>query len=248
MSQITAADGDEAARHHRNANDEVQRGARQSQRRPWTRAIELDFALNIRTRSPRPPTRETAEGRIAAFIDPAAKFGALIEVRCESAPVAKSELFIQLANDLAKQVALKSAKTSDELLAQPFVGDAKANGGRFCVAEVVGLMRENVKVARMDRFSSGIMASYIHHDGSVGVLLQVEGDKGDDTVLRRDICMHIAAKAPLAGRREDIPADKVAKELEIAKAQLESDPKNKNKAAADHGEDHRRQDQDVLQR
>src|SRR5262245_15546342 len=46
--------------------------------------------------------RETAEGRIAIFIDTAAKVGAIIEVRCESAPVAKSDGFIQLANDLAK--------------------------------------------------------------------------------------------------------------------------------------------------
>src|SRR5262249_9784172 len=44
--------------------------------------------------------RETAEGRIAAFIDPNQKVGALLEVRCESAPVAKSEHFTQLANDL----------------------------------------------------------------------------------------------------------------------------------------------------
>ena len=43
--------------------------------------------------------RETAEGRIAAFIDPAKEVGALVEVRCESAPVAKSEHFVQLAND-----------------------------------------------------------------------------------------------------------------------------------------------------
>src|SRR4029077_15832528 len=51
--------------------------------------------------------RETAEGRIAVYIDPATKTGAIIEVRCESAPVAKSEQFAQLANDLARQVALK---------------------------------------------------------------------------------------------------------------------------------------------
>lgn len=189
------------------------------------KAIEL-IRIEHKNAVAKTATRETAEGRIAAFADPAAKVGALIEVRCESAPVAKSEMFIQLANDLAKQVASKSAKTSEELLAQPFVGDPKKTVADR-IAEVVGLMRENVKVARMDRFT-GSLASYIHHDGSVGVLLQVEGDSGD-TQLLRDICMHIAAKSPLAGRREDIPADKVAKETEIAKAQLAGDEKNKNK-------------------
>jgi elongation factor Ts len=170
--------------------------------------------------------RETAEGRIAAYIDPAAKVGALVEVRCESAPVAKNELFVQLATDLAKQVALKDAKTPDELLAQPFVGDPKRTVAER-IAELVGLMRENIKVARMRRLT-GLLGSYIHHDGTVGVLVQVEGDKADPQMLR-DVSMHVAAKSPLAARREDVPADKVAKETEIAKAQLDADPKNKSK-------------------
>jgi elongation factor Ts len=189
------------------------------------KAIEL-IRIEHKNAVAKSATREAGEGRIAAFIDPAAKVGALIEVRCETAPVAKSEMFVQLANDLAKQVALKQAKTSDELLAQLSVGDPKKTVADR-VAEVVGLMRENIKVARMDRMT-GLLGSYIHHDGTVGVLLQVEGDKADPQLLR-DICMHIAAKNPLAGRREDIPADKIAKETEIAKAQLASDEKNKNK-------------------
>src|SRR4029079_6950270 len=68
-------------------------------------------------------TRETAEGRVGVFTDPAAGVGAIVEVRCETAPVAKSEMFTQLATDLAKQVALKDAKSPEELLAQPFIGD-----------------------------------------------------------------------------------------------------------------------------
>src|SRR5438477_7849385 len=50
--------------------------------------------------------RETAEGRIGAYTDTAEKVGALIEVRCETAPSANNDLFVALANDLAKQVAL----------------------------------------------------------------------------------------------------------------------------------------------
>src|SRR5262249_36746268 len=53
--------------------------------------------------------RETAEGRIAVYIDPAKQVGAVVEMRCESAPVAKSEPFVRLAEDIAKQVALKGA-------------------------------------------------------------------------------------------------------------------------------------------
>src|SRR5712692_8345865 len=60
--------------------------------------------------------RETAEGRVGVFIDPVGRHGAIVEVRCESAPVAKSDLFVQLAADLAKQVALKNPASVDDLL------------------------------------------------------------------------------------------------------------------------------------
>jgi elongation factor Ts len=171
-------------------------------------------------------TRETAEGRIGVFIDPSRKIGGLIELRCETAPVAKSDLFVKLATDLAKQVATHGPTPAEALLAQSFVDDAKKTIAER-VAEVVGLVKENIKPARMAQMT-GLLGSYVHHDGSVGVLLRVEGDKADPQLLR-DVCMHIAARAPVAARREDLSADRIAKETEIAKAQLDADPKNKNK-------------------
>jgi len=173
-------------------------------------------------------SRETAEGRIAIFIDPDQKAGAIVEVRCESAPVGKSDLFIQLANDLAKQVAHKGATTVEALLAEPFVDNPKQTVHER-IGETIGLVRENMKPERMTRLT-GVLGGYVHHDGSVGVLLQVEGDKADPQMLR-DICMHVAARTPMYGRREDVPADRVAKETEIARSQIESDPKNKSKPA-----------------
>jgi elongation factor Ts len=172
--------------------------------------------------------RTTAEGRIAAFIDPAKKAGALVEVLCESAPVAKSELFVALANDLARQVALEGATKPEQLLGQKFVGDpAKTVQER--VDDVVNRIREAMKPNRMVRLQ-GQLGSYVHHDGSIGVLLQVEGNNPDPQVLR-DVCMHITAARPIAARREDVPADVVEKEKEIARAQIANDPKNAGKPA-----------------
>ncbi len=67
--------------------------------------------------------RAMAEGRIAVYIDPAKRLGAMVEVQCESAPTAKNEMFVQLANDLAKHVALKGGSDPALLLGQPFVDD-----------------------------------------------------------------------------------------------------------------------------
>jgi elongation factor Ts len=173
--------------------------------------------------------RVTAEGRIAVYIEPDQKTGAIIEVRCESAPVAKSDQFVQLANDLAKQVAQKGATTPEQLLGQPLVGDAKRTVNDR-LAEVIGLIRENMKPARMARLGGGQVGGYVHHDGAIGVLVQVEGSGADPQVLR-DVCMHIAAKNPVAARREDVPQEVIQKETEIVKSQIAADPKNKNKPA-----------------
>jgi elongation factor Ts len=169
--------------------------------------------------------REAAEGRIAVSIDTAQKVGAMIEMRCESAPVAKSEQFVQLANELARQVALKGASTPAELLAQPFIDDPKKTVNDH-VADVVGLIRENMKPARMIRLT-GLLGSYIHHDGSVGVIVQVEG-RETDVQLLRDICMHITAKNPVAGKREEVSAELIATEKEIARSQAAATGKPAN--------------------
>jgi elongation factor Ts len=169
--------------------------------------------------------REMAEGRIAVYIDPAKQVGAIVEVRCESAPVAKSEPFVRLARDIAKQVALKEPKTVEALLTQPFVDDPKRTVNDR-IGEAVGLIRENMKPARMARLM-GLLGSYTHHDGSVGVLLQVEGAKAEPQLLS-DICMHITALNPVAARREDIDPALIEKEREIAKTQAAATGKPAN--------------------
>src|SRR5947208_987962 len=86
------------------------------------------------------------------------------------------------------------------------------------------LLRENMKVQRFTRLT-GLVGEYSHHDGTLGVLLQVEGAQSDPLVLR-DVCMHIAARNPVSGTKEDVPAGTIAKEMEIAREQLANDPKN----------------------
>ena len=83
-----------------------------------------------------------------------------------------------------------------------------------------------------------MFGEYVHHDGTLGVLLQANGTAGRPGVLR-DVCMHIAAvqPTPAAARREEVPAELIAKEKEIAKAKAEAT----GKPAADRREDRRGQ-------
>jgi elongation factor Ts len=169
--------------------------------------------------------RETAEGRVAVYIDSAKQVGAILEMRCESPPVVKSEHFVKLADDVAKQAALGTATSVDALLVQPLIENASRTVND-CIGDVVGLIRENMKPARFTRLN-GLLGSYAHHDGSVGVLLQVEGAKADAQLLR-DVCMHITAKNPVATRREDVAQDLITKETEIAKTQAAATGKPAN--------------------
>src|SRR5262249_30822481 len=88
---------------------------------------------------------------------------------------------------------------------------------------------ENMKPARLKQFK-GLTGSYVHHDGTSGALVLVEGQKADTQMLR-DVCMHITAARPTYARREGVPAGIVRRGVEIAKAQIASDPKNARKPA-----------------
>jgi elongation factor Ts len=169
--------------------------------------------------------RETAEGRIAAFIDPSRQVGALVEVRCESAPVVKSEPFVRLADEIARQVAEQTPAKVEALLSQPYFADPKKTV-KDHIADVVGLIRENMRPTRFTRMT-GLLGSYCHHDGSIGVLVQVEGARADAQLLR-EVAMHITAKNPVAARREDIAADVIAREMDIARSQAAATGKPAN--------------------
>ena len=74
-----------------------------------------------------------------------------------------------------------------------------------------------MSVRRFERFeSTGLIESYIHGDGKIGVL--VDFPKGEESVAK-DVCMQIAAARPEYLNREQVPQDVVAHEMEILKAQ-----------------------------
>jgi elongation factor Ts len=173
------------------------------------KAVEILRGRNSKMRDKR-ALNETAEGRIAIQIDPATQAAAILEMRCESAPVAKSDHFIALANDLAKRIAQTAPKSLEEFTASPAVVER--------INEVIGLIRENMKPQRFWRLGGDLFGEYVHHDGSVGVLLQVKGAKADSALLR-DVCAHIAALTPPYIRIEAVPADIVAREKEFARQQ-----------------------------
>lgn len=136
----------------------------------------------------------TAEGRfcVAAADDGSAI--AMVEMMCESDPVAKSEDFNFLGQQCALQVLNgPGATTAEELLAQP-VPDRPEITLQALLEEVTNKIREKMVVGRIARVE-GPAGSYVHHDGKTGSLFQAAGEAKSDEILN-DMAMHVAAMKP----------------------------------------------------
>ena len=107
----------------------------------------------------------------------------------------------------------------------------ETNGDMDAAAEILrkkGAATRDKKAGRSA--SQGTVASYIHMGGRIGVLVEVNCES--DFVAKnelfqnfaRDVAMHIAAAAPRFITREEVPAEEIAKETEIVKAQCEGKP------------------------
>ncbi len=161
--------------------------------------------------------RTTNEGVIASRID--GGVAVLAEVLCETDFVARTDAFRKYTEDLLARV-LNDWDGDGDLSAEAAAKETEAIG------ELVAQVGENVAVRRVVRWTSedGKFAAYLHGGGRIGVLIEVAGEASDE--LMNDICMHIAAFAPRYIAPESVPAEVLAKEKEIAAAQVQGKPAN----------------------
>jgi elongation factor Ts len=152
--------------------------------------------------------KEAREGLIARYISPDGRVGVLAEVNCQTDFVARNEAFKTWADSVAERLALNPT------------ADFEAER-----VDQVAKIRENIQIARnarMEVSGNGLIAAYIHTGAKVGVLVEVgAGKEGtcateDFKQLVKDITLQIAAGHPYAVSREEVPAEIVAKEREIA--------------------------------
>ena len=170
-------------------------------------------------------SRIAAEGVIGLFVTPEAKVGAMIEVNCETDFVAKNDDFRAFAGEIAKLVAHHAVADVAALSALTLGSGETVETRRVALVQKIG---ENIALRRfVRREAKGRLASYVHGT-KIGVLVDVTG--GPDT-LRKDIAMHVAAFKPITVEKSQVPADVVAKEREIALAQVAEDGKTGGMAA-----------------
>ena len=184
------------------------------------KAIELLRERGI-AKAAKKSDRIAAEGLVAAYVSEDGKVGAVVEVNSETDFVAKNDEFKAFVADVAEQVAKQNPANVEELLAQKSIKEDKT------VSEVltdkIAKIGENMTIRRFARFeSTGLVEKYIHGDGKIGVLVELEGG---DSEVAKDVCMQIAAAKPEFLDRESVPAERLEKEMEILKAQAMNEGK-----------------------
>lgn len=155
-------------------------------------------------------TRIAAEGVIGVYISADGKLGALVEVNCETDFVAKNEDFLAFANGLAEIVA-KNRPADVAAIGAMSLDGSSVESRRQVLVQKIG---ENISIRRFERLdASGKLTQYLH-GAKIGVLVDVEGS--EETA--KDVAMHVAFAKPRFMKKDDVPADVVAKEKEILAA------------------------------
>jgi elongation factor Ts len=178
-------------------------------------AVEWLRKQGIKTQSMR-ADRETSCGRLAVYADPAKGVGAIIELKCESPPVAGSPDFKALCEDVAKTLALgPGAASPAELMAQKSHAHPAKTLGEL-KDDLFNRMREVFELSRIKRINAPC-GGYAHHDGTKAALVEISGNASAPAAAEaaKDIAMHVVAMAPKAIRKEELDAAVVEKEREI---------------------------------
>lgn len=175
--------------------------------------------------------RIAAEGVVVSYYDEAKKVGVLVEVNSETDFVGKNEKFRAFAGAVAETVAKTNPGDVDDLLGINLVGSDRTVQENL--QDLVLSIGENIKIRRFER-REGIIATYIHGNGTVGVMVQFDTDdataaKDEFKAMGKDVAMQVAAMNPLYLDPASVPADVLDHEKGILLVQMEEDPKMKGK-------------------
>jgi elongation factor Ts len=167
----------------------------------------------------------TAEGRIFFAAKPDGSEAAMVEIQCESAPVATGEVMQKFGQAMVEQL-LNGPGAADAaaLMGQKGAGASQTFQEQY--EEIVNKIREKIVINRIARVK-GPVGGYVHHDYKTGVLFIATGVAKNTDVLK-DVAMHIAALNPAVTKPEELSADAVTAEREKLKAEARASGKPEN--------------------
>ena len=171
--------------------------------------------------------REASEGCVIAKVSDDSTKGVLTVLCCETDFVAKGADFIKFTEDVANEALKTGAANLDNVKELTVNGISVAEG----VNEKVAVIGEKIELSFFDCLEAAEVVAYIHPGNKLACLVGFN-KKVTNPQVARDIAMQVAAMGPVAVDKESVPANVVAKELEIAIDQAKNDPKNAGKPDA----------------
>ena len=165
--------------------------------------------------------RVAAEGLVKTHISEDSKTAGVVELNCETDFVAANEEFVNVATKLAEMASVTTATTVEEFVAEKYDDNATV---QETLTALIAKLGENMTVRRFAKFTvnNGVVESYVHGGGRIGVLVELGSDSDNTSVLKevaKDVCMQIAATNPAFLSREDVDQEALDKEKEIYRVQ-----------------------------
>ncbi|MBN1127148.1 MAG: elongation factor Ts [Sedimentisphaerales bacterium] len=174
--------------------------------------------------------RDTTEGRVVCCKSQDGKTAAMATLCCETDFVSKSDDFISLADKMARCILTCNAEEGADVVLSTTV-DGKPFSEH--ITDTVSKTGEKTEVGDYKRFTlpgAGIVATYVHFNNKLGVMVEIECTSDDVSKavksVGNDIAMHVTAMNPVAVDKEGVDPDVLKKERTIAREQVKNKPEN----------------------
>ena len=184
---------------------------------------------NGQAKAEKKASRIAAEGIVKAVVVDNKK-AAIVEVNSETDFVAKNEDFQNYVADVAAQALDSNTPDIDAFLAETWKADASKTV-RDALTDKIAVIGEKLSIRRFEKIDSdGVVVSYIHGGGRIGVLVEGEGPNTDQVrEALTNVAMQVAALSPKYVSQAEVSEEYKEHEKEILLAQAKNDPKNASK-------------------
>lgn len=166
--------------------------------------------------------KDANEGIVLSGTNKTNDFAAIFMLNCETDFVAKNQEFVDFTNLLMAKAIEKMPKTSDEFKALDFNGRTVEEN----ITEMVGKTGEKMELAHFEVISAPLVFAYNHPGNRLATILGLSkaGVEGIEQA-GHEVAMQIAAMAPVAVDKDDVPSDIIEREIEIGKEQARQEGK-----------------------
>ena len=176
--------------------------------------------------------RIAAEGVVVTALTADEKKAVVVEVNAETDFVAKNAKFQAYVAQVAAQTLTTTAADMDAFMEEKWAADETLTV-KEALSSQISIIGENMNIRRFKQVveENGVVVSYIHAGGRIGVLVDVETSVVNDAVkeMGKNIAMQIAALNPKYTSRDEVSAEFIEHEKSILMAQIQNDPKEASK-------------------